>query len=231
MTEVGARGPVQPGERAPDFSLPRVNQDGLVSLADYRGKSHLLLAIMRGLYCAFCRRHIEHLSASQAKLKATGVQTLVVVATKPERAQLYFRYRPTQLPLAADPDLVTHRAYGVPNLPLTPDLQQAMQTVQVNPTGELPQPVAVGEAVDALNRLDGFEPTDVDRDDKTKQGVQLTGQFLVDREGIVRWANIEASQEGPVGVGKFPTEDELLAAGETLPPESGRPAWLKWLRR
>jgi peroxiredoxin len=231
MTGVEARGPLQPGERAPDFTLPNVNRDGLVSLSDYRGKNHLLLAIMRGLYCAFCRRHIEYLSASQPKLKAAGVETLVIVATKPERARLYFRYRPTKAPLAADPDLVTHRAYGVPNLPITPDLLQTMQTVQVNPTGELPQPVAVGEAGDALNRLDGFEPTDVDRDDKKKQGIQLVGQFLVDRGGIVRWANIEASGEGPAGVGKFPTEDELLAAGETLPPESGRPAWLKWLRR
>src|SRR5688572_19777052 len=108
------RSPITPGERAPAFSLPAVNRDGMVSLADYLGKSPLLLALMRGLYCAFCRRHVAQLGTTYQKLRPYGVETLAVVAIRPERARLYYRYRPVGVPVAADAELVTHRAYGVP---------------------------------------------------------------------------------------------------------------------
>ncbi len=50
MTTVESRAPVQPGEPAPDFTLPAVNREGSVSLTDFRGRSPLLLALYRGLY-------------------------------------------------------------------------------------------------------------------------------------------------------------------------------------
>ncbi len=53
MATVEPRPPVQPGEPAPDFMLPAVERQGTVSLLDYRGKSPLLLAINRGLWCSF----------------------------------------------------------------------------------------------------------------------------------------------------------------------------------
>ncbi|MFQ5807142.1 MAG: hypothetical protein ACE5I3_11905 [Phycisphaerae bacterium] len=50
MATVELRPPVQPGEPAPDFTLPAADREGTVSLADYRGRSPLLLALFRGLY-------------------------------------------------------------------------------------------------------------------------------------------------------------------------------------
>lgn len=44
------RSSLQPGEPAPDFVVPAVNREGSVSLADYRGRSPLLLALFRGIY-------------------------------------------------------------------------------------------------------------------------------------------------------------------------------------
>ncbi len=44
MATLEPRGPLQPGEPAPDFSLPAVNSEGLVALADYRGRSPVLVA-------------------------------------------------------------------------------------------------------------------------------------------------------------------------------------------
>ncbi|MBI4590174.1 MAG: redoxin domain-containing protein, partial [Candidatus Rokubacteria bacterium] len=114
MAIIQPRPPIQPGERAPDFSLPAVERDGTVSLADYRGRSPLLLALFRGVYCPFCRRAIAQMGLTRQKLQAVGVETLGIVATRPENARLYFRYHSTRLPLAADGDLITHRAYGVP---------------------------------------------------------------------------------------------------------------------
>ena len=61
--------PLQPGDPAPDFVLPAVDRDGTVSLADYRGKTPVLLAPMRGLYCAFCRRHIVQMGFTRQKLR------------------------------------------------------------------------------------------------------------------------------------------------------------------
>ena len=81
--------PLQPGDPAPDFVLPAVDRDGTVSLADYRGKTPVLLAPMRGLYCAFCRRYIAQMGFTRQKLRALGVEVLAIVATTPERARLY----------------------------------------------------------------------------------------------------------------------------------------------
>ena len=43
----GFRQPVQPGERAPDFSVPLVTESGQVSLGDYLGRTPLLLVLLR----------------------------------------------------------------------------------------------------------------------------------------------------------------------------------------
>ena len=42
--------PLKPGDIAPTFSLPAINDDGIVSLEDYRGKSTVLLALFRGIH-------------------------------------------------------------------------------------------------------------------------------------------------------------------------------------
>ena len=217
MAAVEQRAPLQPGERAPDFALPAVDREGQVSLADYRGKRPLLLAIERGVWCAFCRRHLAHLGATREKLEALGVETLAIVATELDRARLYFRYHPTSVPLAADPALSTHRSYGLQEMPMTPLTLVRVLTTRVNPTGELPKPMSLLKVGGMLDRMDNFEATETDRDDKRRQGRQLVGQFLIDRDGIVRWRNIEGAQEGPAGMGKFPSDDELLAVARALP--------------
>jgi peroxiredoxin len=47
MTTTGSPAPLQPGQPAPDFTLPTVPDEGVVSLADYRGRSPLLLVLLR----------------------------------------------------------------------------------------------------------------------------------------------------------------------------------------
>lgn len=215
MTDPETRVPLQTGERAPDFTLPKVAPEGTISLADYRGKP-LLLAIFVGLWCPFCRRQIAQLGPTRDKLLAAGVETLGVVATELENARLYFKYRPARVPLAADADLVTHRAYGLPKLPVNEELMQASQAVKINPTGELPEPVALGEIGAVLDRIDGYQRTGVDTRDIDKQWPTLKAQFLIDRDGIVRWTNVECGKEGIAGIGKFPSDEELLEAARML---------------
>src|SRR5688572_29772616 len=204
--------PVQPGESAPDFALPAVQDDRTISLADYRGRTPLLLGLFPGLYCPFCRRSIAQMATTSEKLKSLGVESLAVVGTELENARLYFKFRPTRLTLGADAHLTTHRSYRVPRPEPTPELMQAVEALRINPTGELPEPLPVPAAAAALNKLDGFQGTATDQREAESTFTQMKGQFLIDRDGVVRWANIECGKEGLSGLGKFPTNDELMAA-------------------
>ncbi len=217
MTQTQPRAPLKAGEAAPDFSLPAVHQEGNVSLADYRGKSPLLLAIFRGLYCPFCRRAVTQFGTLSDKLKASGVESLAVVATERENARLYFKYRPARVPIAADPDLVTHRAFGLPHQAISEKLIKAVEEIKIDPTGELGKPVKLMEAGHALNKVHGYQLSATDTRELEQHGAQLLGQFLLDRQGIVRWANIECAAEGPAGFGKFPADEQLLDVVSKLP--------------
>ncbi len=207
--------PLVPGAVAPDFELRRIDGTGTVSLSDYRGRSPLFLAIFAGLWCPFCRRAIAQLAMCEPALKDAGVETLGVVATTPENAALYFRYRPARIPLAADPDLTTHRAYGVPKPVPTPELMEEMAVTCINPQGMFPEPLPIPEASATAAKLDGYQETNTDRADMEKQWPQLKGQFFIDRDCVVRWASIEA-EEGLSGVGMFPTSVEIMRAARTV---------------
>jgi hypothetical protein len=95
-------------------------------------------------------------------------------------------------------------------------LQNALQTVPVDPLGNLPEPMPLAQLGPMLDRADGFQHTPADLRDVERQFPQLKGQFLIDADGIVRWANVECSNEGFTGVGKFPSDDELLAAAGSI---------------
>ena len=216
MASSELRMPLSPGEPAPDFTLPAVDGSGTVALADYHGLSPLFLTLFVGLWCPFCRRAIAQVATIEPNLKAAGVETLGIVATSPENARLYFKFRPTRFRLAADPELTTHRAFGVPKPAATPELMKAIETTRINPDGILPEPLLVTEAAAAVAALDGYKETETDRTDMERQWPQLKGQFLIDQEGIVRWANIECAAEGLAGLGKFPSSEEILTAARTL---------------
>lgn len=216
MVAMDLRQPVEPGQMAPNFLLPAVDGNGIVALSDYRDRSAVFLALLVGLWCPFCRRALAQLSATDAELKANGVETIGVVATPPENARLYFKFRPTRVRLGADPELSTHKAYGLPKPAPTPELMEAIATVRINPTGELPEPLPIDEAVRALGGLDGYDQNATDQADFDRQFPQLKGQFLIDRSGIVRWANVECAKDGLAGIGRFPSTEEILRAAQTV---------------
>src|SRR5262245_54351735 len=212
------RPPVSPGEPAPNFSLPAVTRDDeRVSLSDYRGRSSVFVALFIGLWCPFCRRSIAQTGATEGKLKALGVETLGIVGTTLENARLYFQFRSTPVRLAADPELTTHRAYGLLKLPPAPEGIKAIEKTRINPTGELPEPLSIPDAARALAKLDGYTANQTDEADMKRQWPQLKGQFLIDPNGVVRWANIECATGGFAGFGKFPSPEEILTAARALP--------------
>src|SRR6266581_2302018 len=174
--------PLRPGDPAPHFALPAVNREGQVSLDDYRGRSPVLVALFRGLHCPFCRRQLVQLGTTQEKLKAVGVETMAVVNTPLTRARLYFKYRPARVLLAADPEAETHRLFGVPAGVLVEDESEAswpqsttmgqLLAVRMNPTRELPALQNPFEAMETLNKRDGFELTETDLHIAAAHGTQ-----------------------------------------------------------
>jgi len=215
MTQLRQR-PVQSGDRAPDFVVPAVHDDRTISLGDYVGKSALLLGLFRGMYCPFCRRALAQMASASDRLKSLGVESLAIVATDLDNARLYFKFRPIRMPLGADPELATHRSYGVPRPEPTPELMQMVGSTYINPAGELPAALPVPAAAAALSALDGYHNTPTDQRDAERTFTQLKGQFLIDRDGLVRWAHIECGEEGLSGLGKSLSHDELIGAAKLV---------------
>ncbi len=133
------------------------------------------------------------------------------MATPTDYARLYFKYHRVSIPLGADPAMTTHAAYGLPKVPKESwDL-----STRVNPTGELSEPLPIWEANKALGQIDQFKPTQTDRDDMQRTWNQLTGLFLIDRAGVVRWVFVEAA-EGAAGMGTYPSEAQIVTAVQSF---------------
>ena len=139
-----------------------------------------------------------------------------IVATNAERARLFFRFRPPRVPVGADPELDTHRAYGLPQSAITPEFLEVVESKARELARELKVEVSPEGAHHTIGRLDGFELTESDDTAMHRHQAQLTGQCLVDRDCIVRWANIECARDGLAGLSQFPTDEELLAAARVL---------------
>jgi peroxiredoxin len=210
--------PLTIGMAAPDFTLRTIDPDQSVSLADYQGKSSLLLGLYRGLYCPFCRRAVATLGLAGDRLRPLGIETLAVIGTTLDNARLYYSHRRTRLAIAVDPALLTHRAYGLPKVEAA---WEVVSGIRGNPSGELPEALPFWEGTKALGRLDGFKPTDVDRDEGKRTWNQSVGEFLIDRGGIIRWLRAESTNAADY-CANFPPEEALVSASHALtPPRPG----------
>ncbi|MBZ9862982.1 redoxin domain-containing protein [Mesorhizobium sp. CA12] len=212
--------PLQPGDRAPNVVLDAITQDGKIALDDFRGQKPVLVGLFRGLHCAFCRRHIAAQARLDPELREKGVESLTVVNTPIERARLYFRYHPMPNLLAAsDPERASHRAFGLPNLEFTQDetnwpykvSMTAAKDMRVDIPGELPAPMDPFAASEFLDKKDHYEVTEADEQMMATGRGQLIGQFLLDRQGVVRWSFTEVPEGGRYMFGA-PNPQELMSA-------------------
>jgi hypothetical protein len=157
------------------------------------------------------------LGGTRAKLEAIGVEVLGIIEDAVEPVRRYFTFRPPKVRLATDPDRGVHRAFGV-LMPLYAGAYTELRAATtINPTGELPGPMPVPDAMKRLNELDGFHQiAEVklveDTFAKREYGMHV-GHFLVDPSGVVRWTWMECpSPEDVAQYGRLPTDNEILAA-------------------
>jgi len=224
MSETLAERPLQLGERAPNVVLDAITRQGKIAIDDFRGQKPVLIGLFRGLHCAFCRRHIAAMAQLDTALREKGVESLTVVNTPIERARLYFRYHPLPNLLAAsDPGRASHRAFGLPNLQFTESETDWPRKLGMNVAlsmpielpGELPEPMNFMAAGAFLDKKDGYEVTEADQQMMATGPGQLVGQFLLDREGVVRWSFTEAADGGRKMFGA-PTPQEVMSAAAQI---------------
>jgi len=224
MSDRHVDAPLQPGDRAPNIVLDAITREGKIALEDYRGHSPLLVGLFRGLHCPFCRRHIAAQAQLDGALRGKGIESLTVVNTPIDRARLYFRYHPLPNLLAAsDPDRISHRAFGLPNIEFTENETEwprkvgmdVVMGMNVDMPGELPRPMNRPAAAEYLNNKDGYEMTEADQRMAAAGTGQLFGQFLLDREGIVRWTFTEVPDGGQRMFGA-PSPQELMSAASQV---------------
>ncbi|HVK90124.1 MAG TPA: redoxin family protein [Mycoplana sp.] len=221
MAETSLERPLKPGDRAPNVVLDAINHGGKVAIDDFRGQSAVLVGLYRGLHCPFCRRQIAASAELASALREKGIDSLTVVNTPIERARLYFRYHPLPGIIAAsDPESVSHRAFGLPNLQFTENEDEwpyrvsipTVMSMRIDMPGELPEPMNPFDAASSLNKQDGYDMTPVDKQTEERFGGQLVGEFLLDRNGIVRWSFTEVEES----MFSVPKAGDLMSAASQL---------------
>jgi len=178
-----------PGDRAPDFNLPAADRDGHISLSEHYHRKPVLLLLLRGLYCAFCRRHISRLKSSCDMLQGAGITMLGVVIASAERSRLYYRFgTPPCFSVAAAPDRSVHRAYGLSAVARTPEMIAA----GTQRAAELLREMNIdsrGDPFTAFHHYDSWEDTAEDVAE-LQRPLQSVGYYFIDRHGIIRWASV-----------------------------------------
>ena len=138
-----------------------------------------------------------------------------------ERARLYFRYRPIpNLLAAADPERVSHRAFGLPNVEFTQDesdwprkvAMSQLMSMKINVTGELPEPLDPFAAWAALNQMHGYETTDADQQDRRVDHGQHVDALLAQRRLELRHRGDVAPAIGTVEPTKDADQDRRATA-------------------
>jgi peroxiredoxin len=212
------------GEVAPSFSLPAVSREGTISIDEYGGTAALLIGMLRGVYCPFCRRQIAQLSDLAERIRPQGIETLLVITTPIDRARVYFKHYPTTMAIASDPEMTTHRAYGVPRAELTDGVTVWPKTL--NPADvdvvhadhswrDISEATSLADSVLLLDRKDGYQRSDTEQDEQEVTWNQLCGLVLIDKAGIVRWTNTEA-RGGITDFGNIASASEIISATHGL---------------
>ena len=205
---------LQPGDSAPDVTLPAVNRDTVIRLDDYRDRTAVLVGLFRGIYCAFCRRHVASMARIAEPLRALGVETLAVVATPADKSRLYYRYHPVDCLIAADPELTSHRAFGVPQKPISEEIGRIVVALGDELARQEGLDAPPGRGLEFLDRGDGIDQAEHKYAERHE--AQFTAQFLIDRRGVIRWSNVECEKEGLAGLEGMPSPEEFLAAARSL---------------
>ena len=90
--------------------------------------------------------------------------------------------------------------------PFTSRLEQMAEDAALDFAHEVGVTPRPGRAREAIQAFDGFKRVESAQHDSDRQQAMVIGQLLIDREGLVRWVNVEHR------AGVLPSERQLAEA-------------------
>jgi glutaredoxin-dependent peroxiredoxin len=103
------------GTKAPDFSLPTKNRDGIriVQLASYHGKKNALILFFPGAFTTVCTSEMCSVSEEDARYEALGAAVLGISGDSPFALEAWAQKEGITIPLLSDYDHAVTKAYDV----------------------------------------------------------------------------------------------------------------------
>jgi peroxiredoxin Q/BCP len=181
------------GQPARPFRLPSA-QGGEVGLEDYRGRKHVIVWFTKGMGCPFCRSQMTQLSRSYADVQSLDGEVLEISVSPVRRARLYAEKFRLPFPYLCDPDYQVRQQWGIASRRhgighyVSTLVKGMTSTVPDNDFGTFSPPL------DEMRRI-------LNDDDM--------GFFIVDKQGVVRYATTGAYRSDGSGVA-LPSNEEVL---------------------
>lgn len=179
---------VGPGDRAPDATVLTTETRPVPLSGLWSGsRTGLALVFLRHFGCPFCREHARELDGRREGFEEAGVDIVMIGPGTPAEAAAFAGKLGLRDSVMTDPERTAYRAYG---------LAEASARSLLDPR-------VIAGGVRAAAR--GFLP-------RTSSGnpLQLQGQFLIDRDGIIR------SATRPRLMSDIPSATALLADARAL---------------
>jgi peroxiredoxin len=185
------------GQPAPGFKLPSA-QGPDIGLEDFRGKKKVIVWFTKGMACVFCRQHMSQLSRAYDEIRKRDAEVLEIAPSTPEKGRLYASKYKLPFPYLCDPD------------------DEARQSWQIAQRSRGPAwyvgGLVGGMTAKALANDYGNEPPGFGEIPKLLRDDDM-GFFIVDRGGIVRYANSASYADlstGKLAIRPIPANDEIL---------------------
>jgi glutaredoxin-dependent peroxiredoxin len=103
------------GTKAPDFSLPSKNKDGIqvVQLSSYQGKKNALILFFPGAFTTVCTSEMCSVSEEDARYEALGAVVLGISGDSPFALEAWAQKEGITILLLSDFDHAVTKAYDV----------------------------------------------------------------------------------------------------------------------
>ena len=173
---------VKIGSPAPEIELESV-QGPTVRLGDFRGRRHVVVWFSRGYNCPFCRRYMAQLDRAHDTFIAARAEVLQIGPNALRPARIYFQRQPLKFPFLCDPTKATYLRYGLRDLgPIEANINTFRSFAYAYTHGD-------GLNTTRIVAGDTFTEGFLGRLHHHALTAMQQGMFIVDRDGVVRYAN------------------------------------------